>query len=139
RDARFWWNVNRVEDMIWQYVPELDMLRTHQTAIAVWEEYRRHSDRNLTDIIRRHLTQLGITMPTTPPTTTPHGDITVDQQGVNMTSNANWGMSSLPGFAMPTASDLFSIATDWLQEQMVQGLIESLVAPTIGLTVDDIS
>jgi len=69
RDTAFWQNVNRIESLIWQYMPDLDMRRTQQIAISAWEEAVRRggvNDDTMMDIVRDKLRQANVTMPLMP-------------------------------------------------------------------------
>lgn len=96
RDSNFWWNVNRIEDMIWQYVPNMDMMRTHQIAIGAWDEYRRRAqagnvnENTLRDIIFARLRAAGVNPPATPATETPFGNIAVGPDGAVITPTPGW-------------------------------------------------
>jgi hypothetical protein len=95
-DANFYRNVNTIEDAIWEYVPDLDFLKTHEIAIAAYKEYRElmkkgePSANSLRDIIFKRLKASGFSPPMSPSKESPWGKISVDETGVDVTPTEGW-------------------------------------------------
>jgi hypothetical protein len=121
RGVGFFQNVNRVEDMIWEYVPNLNMLDTHQIAIAAWDEYRpllargEANENTLREIIRRRLAEAGVSLPSGPATETPFGRIEFGPDGRPIiTPSSGWGaITSTTDRIADILSEILSVIAPW--------------------------